>query len=96
MGFSTSFGVPTPSLAGGSFPSISAAASNLAHANVVPQSMPHVIPGYSGPTVPDLRANPQVNSVAQQVLGYLFQEIPALAPQQSLGVSVPNSIPLPS
>ena len=95
VGYSSSFGATTPSVAGGSIPSsMVGAAQNLASLNMQhQQQLPHAIRNYGGPTIPDLRSNQQVSAVAQEVLGLLLREIPSLAPQQS---SLYSSAPPPS
>ena len=45
--------------------------------------VPRSIAGYSGPTIPDLRTDPHVNNLANQVMAVLLREIPALAPAPS-------------
>ena len=109
-GYSSAFGVTTPSSfssAGvdsgfGGFVSapapsyLAGAAQSLAQINTAPPSVSHSIAGYTGPTIPDLRKNPQVNANAQEVLSYLFQQIPALASyptQQNLGAPAPPLVP---
>ena len=104
-GFSSSFGISTPSAvvsmtgrpvsastAGGAA-SLAGAASYLAQINAPPQSTTHSIAGYSGPTIPDLRRNPGVSAAAQEALDYLFQQIPALASYPSKQAQVMTSHP---
>ena len=93
-GFSQSFST-TPSL----LPqSLMSAASSLISSNAPPASVPHSIPGYTGPTIPQLRSDPGTNQMANQLFSVLMREIPALnappssIPQQPL-VSL-NSVPV--
>ena len=86
-GFSVGFGTTTmaSSVASASVAaSLTGAAQSLAARNLVTPSKSHSIPaGYSGPTVPDLRLDAETAAVAQRVLVYLQQQIPALAPDRS-------------
>ena len=67
-GFSTSFST-TPSL----LPqNLMSAASSLISSNAPPVSVPHSIPGYVGPTIPQMRADPQLNQLGNQVLSVLM------------------------
>ena len=47
------------------------------------------IPGYSGPSIPDLRQDQNVSAIAQQVMGILMREIPALAAAPTAGPADP-------
>ena len=88
MGFSQSSVTPSMSFP---IPSvIPSAATALAASNSVPPPQPSSIPGYSGPTIPQLRSDPQVNGLANQVFQVLLREIPALAAPASLPTSIPN------
>ena len=62
-------------------PTLAGAAANHVVSNRQQVGVGHqTIPGYSGQTIPELRSDPQVNAVAQQVMSMLMREIPALAP----------------
>ena len=93
-GFSSSFGLATPSsgvsvsgstslfgdfVSSAPLNSLAGAAQSLAQLNAPPRSLPHSIAGYSGPTIPEMRQNPALSASAQEVLNYLCQQIPALA-----------------
>ena len=91
-----SAGVPSiasagvPSIASAGIPSqLMGAAQNLSQLNAPPSSVPHSIPGYGGPLIPELRAIPDVNAFTQQVLNNIYQHIPALAPVRSASVQPP-------
>ena len=81
-GYSASLATPSSSLgmANGSTPAhLSAAAASLVAGNSTPASQPTSIYGYGGPTIPELRGDPNVSSLAHQVFSLLVREIPALA-----------------
>ena len=77
------FSAPIPSV-------LPSAASALAASNTAPASQATSIPGYGGPNIPQLRSNPQVNDLANQVFSVLLREIPALASLPSSLASAPN------
>ena len=98
-GFSSSFGTVTSSAvvtstsAASVGSGLAAAAQTLSQLNTPASGVAPVIPGYSGPTIPDLRALTEVNNLAQQLLQGFYQQIPALAPHPS--VSAAGGAPLP-
>ena len=99
-GFSSSDVVSSLSsgVSGGSLPpSIPAAASSLMAANTPSSSVPSSIPGYTGPTIPDLRTDGHANSLASQVFSIILREIPALAaaPSSQQSSGPPASVPPP-
>ena len=83
MGTGYSVGLP---------PTIQSAATLFSSHNV-PRCSSQVqsIQGYSGPSVPDLRKDKEVSSIAEQVMARIYQVIPALAPVPS--ANVPSSTP---
>ena len=55
---------------------------------------PNSISGYTGPTLPELRRDPEASALAQRALSILMQEIPALAPAPSaVSQPVPGVLP---
>ena len=95
-GFSQSLVTPSPSFASSisSFPaSLHSAASALAAGNVPPPPPPATIYGYQGPSIPQLRSDPNVSGLANQVVSLLMREIPALssAPVQPVASQLPVS-----
>ena len=95
-GYSASFSSPlTTSVMSSSVPhSVPAAVSALVAANSMPASQPALIYGYSGPTIPKLRSEPQVNAMASQYLSAIQREIPALvAPSYQHSRVSPAAVP---
>ena len=95
-GFSAGFGVTvtSPSVSASGLPSsLAGAAQTLSQLNAPPVSVPHTIPGYGGPLIPELRGIPEVNQFTQQVLNNIYQQIPALAPQKSAPTTLPYPVP---
>ena len=95
VGYSAGFGGVIPSVSAGvssvSVP-LAGAAQALAARNIAQQQPPHSIPGYGGPSIPDLRSIPQVNALAQQFLGLVCLEIPALATHPSFPSPAPPPV----
>ena len=89
VGYSSSFGTVSPSTSiGRTVPEhLLGAANNLSLVNSAPPFPQQTISGYSGPTIPQMRSDPSVDAFAQQVMGLLMRQIPALAPQGSVPVS---------
>ena len=79
-GYSASFSSPlTSSVMSSSFPlSVPAAVAALVASNSTPASQPASIYGYNGPTIPELRSEPQVNAMASHYLSSIQCEILAL------------------
>ena len=93
-GFSQTFSSPSPSLQSGvsTVPTVlNSAAASLAASNVSPPPPPSSIHGYNGPTLPDMRSNPQMNELANQVFSLILREVPALASASSVPVAYPSS-----
>ena len=91
-GFTSSFMTPVSSTGvsvPASFPSslASAASSHASRNNSATASSSRSIPGYGGPSLPEIRQDPQVSSFAQQVMGRLMREMPTLASYPSAGAA---------
>ena len=78
-------GVLLSSLAG-------AASSHVLRNSVSAGETPHSVDGSTGPTIPQLRGDPEASDMAQRVMGLLLREIPALA---SLPSAPAQSAPTP-
>ena len=78
-------GVLPSSLAG-------AASSHVLRNSVSVGENSHSVDGYTGPTIPQLRGDPEASDMAQRVMGLLLREIPALA---SLPSAPAQSAPAP-
>ena len=87
----TGYSTAWPGMVSGIPPNLAGAVSSHVVNNAPRVSeIPRNIPGYTGPTIPDLRTDPQVNNLAQQVMSVLLREIPALAPALSGPVAPPT------
>ena len=78
--------------------SLASAANRHAVRNTVDVvNPPHTLAGYSGPTMPELRHDPNANALAQRAMSILLCEIPALAAAPSVSsVPAPASRPPPA
>ena len=87
-GFTCSCMAPLPSTGVYLSSSLASAASALgSRNNSAPTTSSSTIPGYGGPSLPEIRQDSQVNSFAQQVMSLLMREIPALASNPNVGAA---------
>ena len=56
-----------------------AAAGHAQRNNIYVGAAPSSVAGYSGPTIPELRGDPETNGLAQRMMSLLLREIPALS-----------------
>ena len=88
---------PRVAALGGAISSLPASLSDAVSNHVVRNTVsvadvPSSIPGYGGPTVPDLRRDPEANALAQRAMDILLGQIPALAPAPSVPQQAPGSV----
>ena len=64
--------------------SLASAANALASRNTATSAAPQrSIPGYRGPSLPELRQQPRLSNLTEQVMSLLMREVPSLAPAPS-------------
>ena len=96
-GFSQSFSSPSLYSGVSHFPSsLNSAAASLVASNATPNPPPSSIYGYTGPTLPELRSNPQTSDLASQVFSVLMREIPALSASTAASAVPPHPTSYPS